>query len=73
MNANISIKTLGQLKESGYRPRSIKEELRTNLIANIREGKASFTGIHGYDQSVIPQLERAILSQREHRHSRLVA
>ncbi len=63
MNANISIKTLGQLKESGYRPRSIKEELRTNLIANIREGKASFTGIHGYDQSVIPQLERAILSQ----------
>ena len=58
-----SINTLGELKTHGYRAKSIKEELRANLISNISQGKPSFTGIHGYDQSVIPQLERAILSQ----------
>ena len=60
---NNSIKTLGELKQQGYRSRSIKSELRENLIENIRNGKASFTGIHGYDETVIPQLERAILSE----------
>ncbi|UCE94996.1 MAG: AAA family ATPase [Flavobacteriaceae bacterium] len=58
-----SIKTLGELKKAGYRSKSIKEELRGNLIDNIKQGKLSFTGIHGYDETVIPQLERAILSQ----------
>ena len=58
-----SVKTLGELKKQGYKTRSIKEELRENLIKNIKDGKASFTGIHGYDETVIPQLERAILSQ----------
>ncbi len=60
---NNSIKTLGELKQQGYRSRSIKSELRENLIENIKTGKASFTGIHGYDETVIPQLERAILSE----------
>lgn len=60
---NTSIKTLGALKKSGYKSRSIKTELRENLIQNIKEGKNSFTGIHGYDETVIPQLERAILSE----------
>ena len=60
---DISIKTLGALKNSGYQSRSIKTELRENLIQNIKKGKASFTGIHGYDETVIPQLERAILSE----------
>ena len=63
MKDHNSIRTLGELKDSGYRPKSIKEELRSNLISNLSENKPSFTGIHGYDQSVIPQLERAILSQ----------
>lgn len=58
-----SVKTLGELKKQGYKTKSIKDELRENLIRNIKEGKASFTGIHGYDETVIPQLERAILSQ----------
>ncbi|MCA0931879.1 AAA family ATPase [Lutimonas saemankumensis] len=58
-----SVKTLGELKKQGYKTRSIKEELRKNLIENIKQGKDSFTGIHGYDETVIPQLERAILSQ----------
>ena len=63
MTKNNSITTLGVLKAQGYQAKSIKEELRSNLISNIKQGKPSFTGIHGYDQSVIPQLERAILSQ----------
>lgn len=60
---NTSIRTLGELKKSGYRSRSIKQELRENLIENIRQKKDSFTGIHGYNETVIPQLERAILSE----------
>lgn len=57
------IKTLGALKESGYHSKSIKDELRDNLINNIKNGVPSFTGIHGYENTVIPELERAILSR----------
>jgi len=60
---NYEIKTLGALKEQGYKSRSIKSELRENLIENIKKGIPSFTGIHGYEHTVIPQLERAILSE----------
>ena len=66
-NASIKmtekVKTLGELRKAGYQSKSIKQELRDNLIANIKNKKESFTGIHGYDLTVIPQLERAILSQ----------
>jgi magnesium chelatase subunit I len=58
-----SIRTLGELKKSGYKSISIKEELRKNLIANIKVSKTSFEGIHGYEDSVIPQVERAILAK----------
>lgn len=58
-----NIKTFGQLKQSGYKPKSIKEELRQNLIGKIKNGETVFKGIHGYDHSVIPELERAILSK----------
>lgn len=58
-----NIKTLGELRKSGYKPRSIKEELRENLIQKLKEGKSSFHGIIGYEDSVIPDVERAILSQ----------
>ena len=57
------IKTLGELKQVGYQSKSIKDELRDNLIKNIKEGIASFEGIHGYEHTVIPELERAILSK----------
>jgi len=57
------ITTLGELKNSGYTSKSIKEELRSNLISNIKSGKNSFEGIHGYEHSVVPELERAILSK----------
>jgi len=57
------IKTFGELKKAGYKPRSIKDELRDNLIERIRKGHLTFEGIHGYENTVIPELERAILSK----------
>lgn len=56
------IKTLGQLKASGYKPRSIGEELRENLIDSLKKGVTVFEGIWGYEDTVIPDIERAILS-----------
>lgn len=58
-----TIHTLGELKAAGYQSKSIKDELRDNLRNSIREGKAVFEGIHGFENTVIPELERAILSR----------
>jgi len=58
-----SLVTLGQLKESGYKSKSIKDELRENLIAKMMSKETVFKGIHGYENTVIPELERAILSR----------
>ena len=57
------INTLGALKAAGYQSKSIKDELRSNLIQNIQNGTNSFPGVHGYEDTVIPELERAILSK----------
>jgi magnesium chelatase subunit I len=57
------IKTLGELKASGYKPRSIKDELRQNLIAKLKRKENTFPGIVGYEDSVIPDVERALLSK----------
>jgi magnesium chelatase subunit I len=57
------ITTLGELKNAGYQSKSIKDELRDNLITAFKEGKQVFKGIHGYEDTVIPNLERAILSR----------
>src|SRR5262249_12407469 len=57
--------TLGQLKESGYSVLSVKEEMRRNLIAKIRRGEQLFPGIVGYEDTVIPQLENAVLSGQD--------
>ena len=57
--------TLGELRESGYRARSIREEMRENLIARLRRGDELFPGIVGYDRTVIPQVENAILSGQD--------
>ncbi|MGM5470873.1 magnesium chelatase [Flavobacteriaceae bacterium LMO-SS05] len=57
------IKTLGALKNSGYQSKSIKDELRDNLIQKIKNKETTFRGVHGYENSVIPELERAILSR----------
>ncbi|WP_289062773.1 AAA family ATPase [uncultured Zobellia sp.] len=60
---NKKIKTLGELKEAGYRVKSVKDELRDNLIQRIKKGEETFPGVWGYEDSVIPELERAILSR----------
>ena len=61
--SKYSAKTLGELKTSGYTSRSIKDELRDNLIESLKKGKPLFEQIKGYEDSVIPQLETAILSR----------
>ncbi len=58
-----NITTLGALKAAGYISKSIKDELRDNLINNIKSKIKTFEGIHGYEHTVIPELERAILSR----------
>ena len=57
------IKTLGELKDSSYNSRSVKEELRANLIKKIGKKELTFPGIIGYEDSVIPDTERALLSR----------
>ncbi|WP_205729832.1 AAA family ATPase [Flavobacterium turcicum] len=57
------IKTLGELKQAGYQTKSIKDELRNNLREKIKSGKPTFEGVHGFENTVIPELERAILSR----------
>ena len=58
-------RTFGELKASGYRPVSVKEEMRRNLIKRIQAKQPLFDGIYGYEESVIPQLENAILSGQD--------
>ncbi|MDB5012662.1 MAG: magnesium chelatase [Daejeonella sp.] len=60
---NQDIKTLKELKASGYKPRTVKEELRENLIKQLKNKDAGFEGIIGYEDTVIPDLQTAILSQ----------
>ncbi|CAM1369424.1 AAA family ATPase [Tenacibaculum xiamenense] len=57
------IKTLGELKAAGYQSLSIKDELRNNLIKKLKQQETVFTGVWGYEDSVIPELETAILSK----------
>ena len=59
---HTEIKTLGQLKSAGYQSKSIKQELRQNLIAKLKRKENVFEGIWGYEETVIPEIERAILA-----------
>ncbi|OYQ32996.1 magnesium chelatase [Flavobacterium cyanobacteriorum] len=58
-----NIKTLGELKQAGYGYKSIKDELRDNLREKIKKGETAFPGVWGFENTVIPELERAILSR----------
>jgi magnesium chelatase subunit I len=58
----LKIKTLGQLKAVGYESRSVKQELRDNLVDKLRNKEDVFPGIWGYEETVIPDMQRAILS-----------
>ena len=57
--------TVGQLKESGYQPCSVKDELRRNVIRKLKAGEELFPGIVGYRDSVIPQIVNGILSKHD--------
>src|SRR5919206_660742 len=56
-------KTLGELKRQNYRVRSVKDELRANLIAKLRTSERIFPGIVGYDETVVPQIVNAVLAR----------
>src|ERR1700753_1277844 len=63
MNKLLDIKTLGELKKTKYKSRSVKDELRANLVKQLRKGEGSFEGIVGFEDTVIPDLQTAILSR----------
>src|SRR5688500_19627853 len=56
--------TLGDLVASGYRPQSVKDEMRRNLIRKLRAGEALFPGIVGYEDTVIPRIVNAVLAKQ---------
>lgn len=60
-----SAKTLGELRKSGWKSKSVKEEIRANLIRSIKEGTHIFEGIKGYEKTVLPQLQHALLSKHD--------
>lgn len=57
--------TLGELKRAGYRTRTVRDELRANLLHKMRESLPRWSGIIGYEESVIPQIENAILAKQD--------
>src|SRR6266567_1634258 len=65
MDPDTTATTLGELRASGYPDRSVKEELRTNLLARLGGGEPLFPSIVGFDDSVLPALERGILAMNE--------
>ena len=65
MTDRPTVATLGELRVAGYRPRSVKEEMRANLVERLRRGEPLLPGIIGYDQTVIPQVENAILAGQD--------
>ncbi len=65
MEKLIDIKTFGELNKAGYKPISIKNELRKNLIRFLETNTNPFDGIIGYDETVIPDLQTAILSRHD--------
>jgi magnesium chelatase subunit I len=58
-------RTVGELRESGWQRKSVKQELRDNLLARLRRGEAFLPGIVGYDDTVVPQIENAVLSGQD--------
>src|SRR3984893_11679384 len=65
MTTTTQPRTIGELRESGYKVLPVKEEMRKNLIQKIRDSEDLFPGIIGYEDTVIPQIENAILSGQD--------
>lgn len=57
--------TLRELRESGWSDRSVREEMRSNLLASMRNGTKRFRGIHGFDRTVLPAIENAVLARHD--------
>ncbi len=57
-----TIATVGELRKSGHIQKSLREEIRGNLLAALREGRDPWPGLHGFESTVIPQLERALIA-----------
>ena len=62
MSETPGIRTVGELRESGHRDKHLREEIRDNLLAMLREGRDPWPGLHGFESTVIPQVERALLA-----------
>ncbi|MSR35288.1 MAG: magnesium chelatase [Gemmatimonadetes bacterium] len=58
-------RTLGELKAAGYKSRSVKDEIRANLVRKLRAGERLFPGIEGYDETVVPQIVNALLARHD--------
>jgi magnesium chelatase subunit I len=65
MTDRPSLSTLGELRASGYLPRSVKQEMRANLLGRLRDGTPFLPGILGYDETVLPQIENAVLAGQD--------
>src|SRR5947207_7781513 len=61
----MTIHTLSELRASGYRVRSVKDEMRANLLTKIARGENTFPGIHGYERTVVPAVHNAVLSKHD--------
>ncbi|MEQ9264924.1 MAG: sigma 54-interacting transcriptional regulator [Balneolaceae bacterium] len=62
---HTTVKTLGELKKSGWQSVSVKDEIRKNLISKIRKSEPLFDGVLGYEKTVLPQIQHAILSRHD--------
>ena len=62
MSEAPNIRTVGELRESGHRDKHLREEIRDNLLAMLRDGRDPWPGLHGFESTVIPQVERALLA-----------
>jgi magnesium chelatase subunit I len=60
-SAPLEARTLGALRAAGYRPRSLRAEIHANLVERLRQGSELFPGIHGYEDTVVPAVENALL------------
>ncbi len=62
MTSAPTIETLGELRASGHLHRPLREEIRHNLLTHLADGGDPWPGLHGFDETVIPQVERALLA-----------
>jgi magnesium chelatase subunit I len=60
--ARPTISTVGELRASGHEARTLREEIRANLLDALREGRDPWPGLHGFEDTVIPQVERALIA-----------